>query len=218
MLVPITRSKFEQLMPLTATGAQYQFYWGKTQDLLRRCLISLAVLVVVFILTAVIGEGLRLLLGLVAGLYWLWAPVLWATLRNRKIRQYPYSGFWQGRVYDVFISEDLIGTEESVNQAGQLVIVENRERRINLELEDRMGTVIQVQAPLQRNHRPIRPGDRAELLILSRSPDLSPIEQVSDVYIPNHDVWVSDYPYLQRQSFEQVSRELAYEHRRRRRR
>lgn len=208
MLVPITRAKFEELMPLMATGTQYRYFWGKTPDLLKRCLISVISLTVVFIMTPIIGEGLRLIFGLIAGLYWLWAPILWASLKNREIRNFPYSGFWRGRVYDVYISEDLIGTEESVDQAGQLVIIENRERRLNLELEDKTGVRINVQAPLQRSFRPIRPGDPAELLILSRRPDLSKIELVSDVFIPNHGLWVSDYPYLQHQLFESVSREL----------
>ncbi len=217
MLVFIERSEFERLVPRMATGAQYQYLWGKPKDLLQRCLISVAALIVIFVLTTVIGEGLRLILGLVAGLYWLWAPVLWSSLRNKKARAFPYSGFWRGRIFDVFISEDLIATEESVNQDGQLVIVENRERRINLEIEDREGVVIKVQAPLQRSHRPIRPGDRAELLIMSRSPDLSKIELISDVYIPNHRIWVSDYPYLEHQTFERLSRELSAQRKPRRR-
>ena len=216
MLVPITRSKFEELMPLMATGDQYRYFWGKPQDWLKRCLISVAALVVIFMMTSVIGEGIRLILGLIAGLYWFWGPVFWASLKNREIREYPYSGFWRGRVADVFISEDLIGTEESVDQSGQLVIVENRERRLNLELEDQAGVRINVQAPLQRSFRPIRPGDPAELLILSGRPDLSQIELVSDVFIPNHKLWVSDYPYLQHQLFEAVSRDLSDNRRRRR--
>lgn len=215
MLVPIDPSELEQLMPIMATGTQYQYFWGKPQEWLKRCLISVAALVVVFVLTGIIGEGLRLVFGLIVGLYWLWAPVLWASLKNQNARRYNYCGFWRGRIFDVFISEDLIGTEESVNQDGQLVIVENRERRINLDIEDKDGITIQVQAPLQRTHRPIRPGDRAELLILSNRKDLRRIELVSDVYIPRHDVWVSDYPYLQHQAFERLSRELRPQRRRR---
>jgi hypothetical protein len=42
MLVPITRSKFEQLIPIVATTAQYKFCWGKLVDFLRRVIISIA--------------------------------------------------------------------------------------------------------------------------------------------------------------------------------
>jgi hypothetical protein len=211
MLVPITREKFEQLVPIIATGAQYQYYWGKPADILKRALISVVAVIGVFILSGVIGENLRLLFGIVAGLYWLWAPILWASLRNRQTRNYPYSGFWQGRVQDVYITEDLIGTEESVNQNGQLMIVENRERRINLDVIDRDGFSVKVQAPLKRTHRPIRAGDWAELLVMSTRRDLGQIDRVSDVYLPNHDLWVSDYPVVQHDIFAELSRDLQYQ-------
>jgi hypothetical protein len=210
MLVPITRAKFEQLIPAISTGAQYSYYWGKGPDVLRRLLISLVAVVILFILGGILG-GLLTLLGLVAGLYWLWAPVLWASLRNQEYRRFLYSGFWQGQILDVFINEVLIGTEETVNQQGDLVIVENRERRINLEVGDETGFKTRVQVPLQRSYKPIRPGDVAEMLVFSNQPDLGRIAKVSDIYIPNYDLWVSDYPYLQRDVFVQVSRALQYD-------
>ncbi len=211
MLVPITREKFEELIPSISTGTQYAHYWGKAPDLLRRLLISLAGVVISVILAGLLGQGLQTILGLTAGLYWLWAPVLWASLRNYECRRYNYAGFWQGKVLDVFISEELIGKEETVNERGDLVIVENRERRINLKVGDETGFAITVQAPLQRNHKSIHPGDISEMVVFSNRPDLSRIEKVSDVYIPSCKLWVSDYPYLERDVFYQVSRALKYE-------
>ena len=210
MLVPITREKFEQLIPDISTGAQYAYYWGKGPDVLRRLLISLVAVVVLFLLGGLLG-GLLTILGLIAGLYWLWAPVLWASLRNQAYRRYNYSGFWQAQILDVFITEELIGTEETVNPRGDLVIVENRERRINLELGDETGFTTRIQAPLQRNYQSIRPGNLVELLVLSNQPDLGQVAKFSDVYVPQHDLWVSDYPYLQRDVFVQVSRALRYD-------
>ncbi len=112
MLVPLTRQKFEQIIPRVATGAQYRYYWGKFSDFLNRLLISVVSVVVVWLLALVFGEGFQTLLfsvGLIAALYWLWGPVLWASLRNGEYRKYKYSGFFRGRVLDVFITEELIG-------------------------------------------------------------------------------------------------------------
>lgn len=134
MLVPLTRQKFEQIIPRIATGEQYRYSWGKFSDFLKRLLISVVTVVVVWLLALVLGEGFQNLLfslGLIGGLYWLWGPVLWASLRNTEYRKYQYSGFFRGRVLDVFITEELIGKEETVNNKGELVIVENRERRLN---------------------------------------------------------------------------------------
>lgn len=212
MLVPITREKFEQLIPLIATGPQYAYFWGKFPDFLKRLLISVIGVAIVLVLSVLLGSGfyaLRLLLGMIAGLYWLWGPVYWATRRNLEVRRYPYSGFWRGRVVDVFVTEELIGQEETVSDRGELVIVENRERRLNVEVEDETGFTLQLQVPLRRLHKGIARGQIAQMLVMSNQPDLGRIAKTSDIYIPSLNLWVSDYPYLQRDFFTQVSRQLS---------
>jgi hypothetical protein len=212
MLVPITRQKFEQIIPVLATGPQYGYFWGKFPDFLKRLLISLLSVVGVSLLRVFFGsslDGLILLLCIVAGLYWLWGPIYWATLRNMEIRRYPYSGFWRGEVVDVYVTEDLIGKEETVNNSGELVIVENRERRLNVEVEDENGFGTRVQVPLRRIHKGIAAGQVAEMLVLSYQPDLRNIVKTTDIYIPSLNRFVSDYPYLQPDVFAQVSQKLS---------
>ncbi|MGF1487881.1 MAG: phosphate ABC transporter permease [Prochloraceae cyanobacterium] len=211
MLVPITREKFEQIVPLAATGPQYNYYWGKVSDLVRRSLISAIATIVTLFFGNVFGggsSGLMFIFGAIGGFYWLWAPVYQATVRNAALRRIPYSGFWQGKVLDVFVSEELIGEEQTVNQRGELVIIENRERRINLEVGDETGFTALIQAPLNRLHKNINRGDTAELLILSRQPDLGRITKITDAFIPRYNLWVGEYPYLQRDVFAEVSREI----------
>lgn len=212
MLIPITRTTFEELVPLSATGDQYRYCWGKPSDFLRRLLISVVVVVVVFavvkpILPPIFGLP-EFILGVVGGLYWLWSPVYLASRRNFGLRKYKYSGFWEGRVLDVFVTEELIGQEETVNAKGELVIVENRERRLNLEVGDEVGFTTQVQATLKRSHRAIRRGDIVQLLVMSNRADLSRIASVSDAYFPDYDLWVSDYPILRHDAFVDLSRRL----------
>ena len=216
MLVPLTRQKFEQLIPRIATGTQYRYYWGKFSDCLNRLLISVVAVVVVLLLGLVLGESFGTLLfslGLVAGLYWLWGPILWASLRNGKYRRYKYSGFFRGRVLDVFITEELIGKEETVNNKGDLVIVENRERRLNLEVGDETGFTSQLQVPLRRTHQVVAPGQVAEMVVLSNREDLSRIAKETDIYIPSQNLWVSDYPFLQRDVFVEVARRIRDDYR-----
>ena len=211
MLIPLRREKFEQLIPVIATGNQYAYFWGQLRDIVRRVLISVVAIVVVLILGLVAGEGaqaLVLMLGVIAGLYWLWAPVYWASMRNAAYRRIPYSGILQGRVLDVFITEELIGEEQTVNNRGELVIIENRERRINIEVGDESGFRTQLQSPLRRTHKVIRPGDVAELVVLSQQKNLARILKISDAYLPQHNLWIGEYPYLQRDAFSQVSRQL----------
>lgn len=212
MLVPITRQKFEQIIPILATGPQYAYFWGKFPDFLKRLLISVIGVVGVSLLRVFFGssfDGFILLLCIIAGLYWLWGPIYWATLRNMELRRYPYSGFWRGEVVDVYVTEDLIGKEETVNNSGELVIVENRERRLNVEVEDEVGFGTRLQVPLRRIHKGIAAGQDAEMLVLSYQPDLRNIVKTTDIYIPSLNRFVSDYPYLQRDVFAQVSQKLS---------
>jgi hypothetical protein len=211
MLVPLTREKFNQLIPWIATGPQYKYCWGKFPEFLQRLLISVVAAAVILLVKVILRldfGSIIFILGLFGAFYWLWGPVLWASIRNAKCRKYKYSGFFRGRVLDWWITEELIGKQETVNNKGELVIVENREKRINLELGDDSGFSAEFQAPLRPSHKEIVRGQMAEMLVLSNRPDLSRIEEITDIYIPSRNLWVSDYPYVQRDFFTEVSRRL----------
>jgi hypothetical protein len=211
MLVPLTRQKFEQVMPLIATGIQYQYYAGKFSNFLQRLLISVIALAVILlgeVLLRLEFGPITFLIGVMGAFFWLWYPVFQASIRNAKCRRYKYSGFFRGRILDWWITDQLIGKQETVNNKGELVIVENREKRINLEIGDNTGFAVELQAPLRNAHKVIARGQIAEMIVMSNRPDLSRIEEFSDVYIPSHDLWVNDYPYVRRDFFSEVSRRL----------
>jgi hypothetical protein len=207
-LVPLTRSAFEELIPVYATGAQYVYCWGKFRDFIQQLLISIVAVTVIAFLGGFLGSGLQLTLGLIAALYWLWLPVAKASQRNMKYRGYKYSGFWQGRVLDVYVTEELIGTEETANQRGELVIVENRERRLNLEVGDNTGFVTTMQVPLIRSHQVVQRGLVAQMLVMSHESDLSYVAECSDIYLPSRNLWISDYPCVRRDIFLEIAQQL----------
>mgnify|MGYP006975171335 CR=1 FL=1 len=211
MLIPLTRETFEQMIPVIATGPQYSYVWGKWRDFLRRLLISLVIVVTLWIIGLLMGktgESLKLLLYFIGGLYWFWSPVYVASVRNNTYRRYPYAGFWRGKVLDVFITEELINEEQRANKFGELEIIENRERRINVEVGDREGFRVTIQAPIKRSYKPIARGQVAEMLILSKQPELERIDKITDIYLPQFDLWVGDYPFLRRDYFRVISSEL----------
>ena len=211
MLIPLTRETFQELIPAVATGTQYKYIWGKPPDFLRRMLISAIAVVFLLIIYKFAGSDvgpLVLITGLIAGLYWMWAPILWASLKNAECRKYKYCGFWQGRVLDIYITDEVTSQEETVNKKGQLVIVDNLEPRINLEVGDKTGFTTTLTAPLQKSHQGIVPGQAALMLIMSNQEDLGRIAKVSDIYIPSREVWVSDYPYLRKDVFVEMSEQI----------
>ncbi len=109
---------------------------------------------------------------------------------------------------DIYITDEVTSQEETVNQKGQLVIVDNLEPRINLEVGDKTGFTTTLTAPLQKNHQGIVRGQAALMLIMSNQEDLGRIAKVSDIYIPSREVWVSDYPFLRKDVFVEMSQQI----------
>ena len=220
MLVPLTRQKFEQIIPLIASGPQYKYYWGKVSSFVQRILISVVILAVLLLIQFLfrLEFGLIFFFGVFGAFFWLWYPIFQASIRNRKCRRYKYSGFFRGRVLDWWITDRLMGKQETVNSKGELVIIENREKRINLEIGDDTGFTVEFEAPLRNAHKVIARGQIAEMVVMSNSSDLSTIEEFSDIYIPSRDLWVSDYPYVRRDFFNEVSVRLRANQERRPRR
>ncbi|WP_267383969.1 phosphate ABC transporter permease [Cyanobacterium sp. uoEpiScrs1] len=211
MLIPLTRQALKKIIPAIATGAQYVSCWGRARDVLRRLLISVVALTAFWLIGKLLGPGsitIKLIFDIIAGLYWLWAPIYWANLRNTSYRRFPYSGFWQGQVLDVYLTEEIVREEQTVNKRGELVLIENRERRINLEVGDHEQFRSKIKAPVKQIYKVIKPGDIAEMIILSKQSDLSQIDEITDVYLPQHNLWLGEYPYLRRDIFTQVSEEL----------
>jgi hypothetical protein len=208
MLVPLTRQKFEQVIPLIASGPQYKYYWGKFSGFIQRLLISVVAVVVILLVKVLFKFEFDLIvfiLGIIGAFFWLWYPVFQASIRNSKCRRYKYCGFFRGRILDWWITDQLIGKQETVNNKGELVIVENREKRINLEIGDDTGFTIEFEAPLKPAYKVISRGLMAEMIVMSNSRDLGRIEEFSDVYIPSRNLWVSDYPYVRQDFFNEVS-------------
>jgi hypothetical protein len=217
MLVPITRSKFEQLIPIVATTAQYKYCWGKLVDFLRRVIISIAATALVYAVLRFSSpddvEWLAPVPMAIGGLYWWWAPIVLASRRNWETRQFPYSGFWQGEVLDVYITEKLVSEIETVDKKGKLVVLEDIETILNLEVGDETGFSTEISVPLKKAYKSVTRGQIVEMLVMSYRPDLGSFAKVSDVYLPDLNLWLSDYPCLSRDAFKEVSQQLEYDHR-----
>lgn len=210
MLIPLNKETSEEIIPIIATANQYACYWGNVQNVLKNLFISLVAVLIIWFLGFLLGaKGLSLVLRVIAGLYWLWGPIYWASLRNANYRRYPYSAFWRGRILDVFITEELIDEEHTLNKIGDLIIIENRQKKINVEVGDKTGFITIIKAPLKRIHKVLNPGQAVEGLLLSNDPDFGKIAKITDIYVPQHRLWVGDYPYLRRDLFKDVSRQLA---------
>ena len=88
-VTPLSRAEQQALLPVSATGAQYAYYWGAFDTALQRFFVSLF---------GGLVTSSAPLVAVPAGLYFLWAPVALAARRNMPLRKYPYAGLWHARV------------------------------------------------------------------------------------------------------------------------
>jgi hypothetical protein len=216
MLVPLKRERFDELIPAVPTADQYQHYWGSANDVLRRVMVSVALLTVFALAYGRVTaggdfsfNGLALLTFVGAGLgslYWMLAPVAAAARRNGSLRRYEYAAFWIAEIWDVFLTEEVLGREEKVDRRGRLAVDFNTESYLNLVIgDDAWETTVQV--PMRRAYKRIEPGQMVCLLIFANDPNFARIAKAhSDVYVPSLRLWLGDYPFLRRDSFEQLTR------------
>lgn len=212
MLVPITRTKFEQLIPILATGSQYKYCWGKWSDFLQRVIISIAAIALIYAFLRFLSpddvEWQAPIPMVIGGLYWWWIPIVLASRRNWETRQFPYSGFWRGEVLDIYVTDKLVSEKETVDNKGNLVVIEDIETRLNLELGDETGFSTEISVPWKKAYKSIAPGQMVEMLVMSYRPDLSSFAKVSDVYLPDLNFWLSDYPCLRRDAFMEIGQQI----------
>ncbi|MCA1903804.1 MAG: hypothetical protein LDL47_03075 [Cyanobacteria bacterium KgW148] len=213
MLLPLKRPQLDQILPPIPTRDQYNYYWGDGLDLFRRILISVAVATIAWVLhfrfIGTFWELVVFLVGALGAFYWLLAPVPMAMVRNAQLRKYPYAALWYATIDDCYLSEEVSTKQENVDDRGRLDVSYSTESFINLELGDDNNLVLNYRAPLQRGYKRIEPDQTICLVIFAADPKFQRISRfTSDAYIPKLRLWVSDYPYLRRDSFKDLLRQL----------
>jgi hypothetical protein len=215
MITPLKRKKFDELIPAVPTADQYQYYWGKGQDLFRRILISVALLVVFTLIYNRVNDNspnsfvalMVFVTAALGGMYWMLEPVLIAVGRNAKLRRLANCGFWQAEVLDVYLSEEVLSKQESVDNRGRLDVSYNTESFFNVELGDRTGFITTIRVPMRREYKRIAPKQVVCMLLFSNDRSFSRINKITtDAYIPKLNIWISDYPYLRRDLFLDLTR------------
>ncbi len=216
MLVPLKRERFDELIPAVPTADQYQHCWGSANDVLRRVMVSVTLLTVFALAYGRVTaggdfsfNGLALLTFVGAGLgslYWMLAPVVAAARRNGSLRRYEYAALWIAEIWDVFLTEEVLGREEKVDRRGRLAVDFHTESYLNLVIGDETWETT-VQVPMRRAYKRLEPGQMVCLLIFANDPNFARIAKAtSDVYVPRLQLWLGTYPFLRRDSFEPLIR------------
>lgn len=208
MLIQLSRSELQKLIPAVATGNQFAKALGTPRKILQKIMISSigGVITLLISQSQVTSQfySVWLLLGVVLILYILWSPIYEASKKNAKLRKYNSSAIFEGKVMDIFTRELIENRHEQANKRGELELVENRRTWMILDLEDEDGYLSQMSFPFEPKHQVIRRGTLIRCLVLSNRSDFSSIDDLSDAWLPQLNLWIGAYPYLLRPAFQDL--------------
>ena len=207
MLFPIKQNEINKLIPSVATGEQFNSALGNPRKIFQRILIS----AIGGVITLLISQSqitsqfysLWLVLGVVFLLYILWGPILEASRKNLKFKNYSFSALVDGYISDVYVEDRVENEQEQANNDGRLEIVERKRTWVVLDVEDEDGFIGNISFPLQKKFNIITKGMRINCVVFSNRRDFDRIQGISDAWCPEINLWVGSYPFLLRPAFEE---------------
>ena len=208
MLIPIKINQVAKLIPSVATGGQFKYSLGNPRKILQRVIISS----IGAAITLVIGNNqfgnqtdvLWLILCLGFALYILWGPILEASKKNQKYRQFKFFSIFDGFISDIYQTEKVESSREQTNRYGNLEIVENKRTWLTIELEDDDGYLGKISFPFENRHNVITRGIKVRCLVAANERSFNGKLFLTDAWLPDINLWVGDYPYLLRPAFEEI--------------
>ena len=208
MLIPIKINQVTKLIPSVATGGQFKYSLGNPRKILQRVIISS----IGASISLVIGNNqfgnqtdvLWLILCLGFALYILWGPILEASRKNLKYKQFKFFSIFDGFISDIYQTERVESSREQTNRYGNLEIVENKRRWLTIELEDEDGYLNKISFPLENRHSIITKGLKVRCLVSTNERSFNGKLFLTDAWLPEINLWVGDYPYLLRPAFEEI--------------
>ena len=208
MLIPIKSNQVSKLIPSVATGGQFKYSLGNPRKILQRLIISS----IGAAITLVIGNNqfgnqtdvLWLILCLGFALYILWGPILEASRKNIKYKQFKFFSIFDGIISDIYQIEKIESSREQTNRYGNLEIVENKRTWLTIELEDEDGYLSKISFPMEKRHSIITRGLRVKCLVSANERSFNGKLFLTDAWLPEINLWVGDYPYLLRPAFEEI--------------
>ncbi|CAM9296623.1 unnamed protein product [Chrysoparadoxa australica] len=199
-LTPLTPKAVKKLLPVSASRDQWTHYWegsgadkaGKVYETAVICFLGLwaSYFVSFFLGVAVTSMG-----GAAFAFYWLLGPSFQAYSRNRafcgRLKQYPGDSGSRAALFSTTVAS----AREDINPFS------GKPMYLRLTVEDEEGRALQIKVKWREEYARIRVGMQLETVLLSEDEDFETIAGVTDAVVRGVDVWVGDYPYLDKAKF-----------------
>jgi len=204
----LTNGEVQKCLPIAATSNQYGYFWGTTDAAVQRVAISLLGVVLCSTINDFeIGTALQVPFAT----FFLWAPIALAARRNAAARAGEFVGLWRAEVKDIEVVEVL---ENTFDTARRKKSSRGNRRKVTSEmlLIDFIDPIssfeVSFRIPNERRYDDVQIGDACELLVSSDDDLFRNFVAIREAYVPELDVWVGEYPFLDRNGFVLVSKRV----------
>ena len=193
------------MLPVVPFSAQATYFNGGAAQAVQRWGSSLA-LTVLLSKIAVLAAGT-----LTWPLWWPWAQ---AASKNYSLRkQRGYAGLWRTEILEIELRGRPRpqfgggGGDDKKSSSARFSTM----RTTRIVLGDPDGAQTEFVLPQDARYDLVQPGQPAELIVLSDSPSFESFKAVKDVYLPDCGLWLSEYPFLDRTAFLELSLDIERE-------
>lgn len=200
----LTNGETEKCLPIAATSNQYGYFWGTTDAAVQRVAISLLGVVLCSTINDFeIGTALQVPFAT----FFLWAPIALAARRNSAARAGEFVGLWRPEVKNVEVVPVFPKTFERNRRKSR-----NRRAMSEMLVIDFIDPIssfeVSFRIPNERRYDDVQIGDACELLVSSDDDLFRDFVAIREAYIPELDVFIGDYPFLDRTGFVLVSKRV----------
>jgi hypothetical protein len=199
----LSPNELDRVLPILPFAAQAGFFTGGAAQSVQRWAASLA-LTLLFSKAALLAAT-----SLTWPLWWPWAR---AVNKNYGIRsKIEYGGIWRTTVINIEKGNrprpQYNGTEERDEQMSRFSAM----RSCHILIGEENGAQIEMTLPYDARFDLLQPGQPAEVVVLSNTTSFDDIKAVRDVYLPENGLWLSEYPYIDRSEFLDISLDIERE-------
>lgn len=198
----LSKKKMASLVPPKVTQKQYLAYWGlnskeRLQRVLECVLFAYGGAWLAWFSNFMAGPFVSSIIGCLTICNWMYNPWLYARRRNSKVwskKRPMFYAIYSARIKNLSRVKRRAG--KSIGGVAQ--------QYLEMVLEDEGGRRLDVVTQWQESYRELRMDMLCESVICAPVPDFSTVSMVTDMWVPSCDVWVGDYPYLDRELFVQT--------------
>ena len=207
----LTNGETEKCLPIAATSNQYGYFWGTTDAAVQRVAISLLGVVLCSTINDFeIGTALQVPFAT----FFLWAPIALAARRNAAARAGEFVGLWRARVKDIEVVPVVAKTFENARKKsssrGRRNTRKTTSEMLLIDFIDPISSFeVSFRIPNERRYDDMQIGDACELIVSSDDDLFRNFVAIREAYVPELDVWVGEYPFLDRNGFVLVSKRVS---------